>query len=41
MAREYLNDPERAISDWIDRREFYHRAVIRFFDAEDLTTSSS
>jgi Sulfotransferase domain len=33
MAREYLNDAERAISDWIDRREFYHRAVIGFFDA--------
>ncbi|HEX2382480.1 MAG TPA: sulfotransferase [Acidimicrobiales bacterium] len=32
MAREYLNDPERAISDWVDRREFYHRAVIAFFD---------
>lgn len=31
MAREYLHDPERAISDWIDRREFHHRAVIRHF----------
>lgn len=30
-AREYLRDPERAISDWIDRREFYHRSVMEFF----------
>jgi hypothetical protein len=33
MAREYLNDSERAISDWIDRREFYHRHVMHFFAA--------
>lgn len=31
MAREYLHDPERAISDWIDRREFYHRSVMELF----------
>jgi hypothetical protein len=33
MAREYLNEPERAISDWIDRRDFYHRSVMRYFAA--------
>jgi hypothetical protein len=30
MAREYLTDPERAISDWIDRREFFHRSAMRY-----------
>jgi hypothetical protein len=31
MAREYLNDPFQAISDWIDRREYHHRMVVRLF----------
>jgi hypothetical protein len=33
MAREYLREPERAISDWIDRRDFYHRSVMQYFAA--------
>jgi len=31
MAQEYLRDPAQAISDWIDRRDFYHRSVLFFF----------
>jgi hypothetical protein len=34
MAREYLHDPARAISDWVDRRDFYHRAVLRWFTGD-------
>ena len=33
MAREYLSEPEQAISDWIDRRDFYHRSVMQYFAA--------
>jgi hypothetical protein len=35
MAREYLRDPAQAISDWIDRREVHHRAVLELFPTDD------
>ena len=31
MAQEYLRDSAQAISDWIDRREFFHRSVLGLF----------
>jgi hypothetical protein len=35
MAREYLRDPGQAISDWVDRRELYHRALLEMFHGDD------
>ena len=34
MTSEYLRDPAQAISDWVDRREVHHRAVLHLFSGD-------